>query len=106
MDKFDQILEHAKLPVYILSNGSDLRLEDFDGEPMSADVQKDLLARGFCFLGCMGILEGKPKAALANPVDPATSSLLSQAYVRFVVDRVNRHRQQKGQKAYVLPSLH
>ncbi len=90
-DKFEQIAEGADFPVCFLGNTetADYELLDLKRKPLLPESEKEnLLSRGLCFIGVMGIVEGVPAAALAEPLDAATASALAQAYLRYFIQRV------------------
>lgn len=84
-DKFEMVVRYATHPVCLLGNveTSDFELVDLDAELLSEDAQRELRERGLYFIGAMGILNGAPCTALAEPLDEGTILALSAAYVQY-----------------------
>jgi hypothetical protein len=105
-DKFEAIAGYAAHPVCILGNlqTSDFELMDVrDPEPLSEDTIHEIRRRGLRFIGAVGIVEGKPRTALDEPLDEATKFALSMAYLQFVAEA---NRKPKGDSAAFLARLH
>ncbi len=107
MDKFEQLVAAAQFPVCILGNlRSDFELVDLQSEPMSEDAKRDLSKRGMCFVGVIGLVEGVPRVALAEPLDAMTATALSQAFVQRIEDKINGILAPKGDSVEFLDRLY
>ena len=85
-DKHEVIAGFAQYPASILGN---LETRDFvliamNDLPLSEPSRLDYTARGFTYIGDVGILNGKPRTALYEPLDNDAITALSAAYIRLV----------------------
>ena len=89
-DKFEELAAVAACAVVVLGNGREFELIDLDTERDEIKEQKGRLSgSGFEFVGVIGLVDGRPKSALAVPLDHVTTAALSQAFVRPVEDALN-----------------
>ncbi|HEY2363487.1 MAG TPA: hypothetical protein VGK36_20365 [Candidatus Angelobacter sp.] len=81
MDKFEQLVSEAQFAVAILCNlgTSDFELIDLD----SKQIPNILSARGLRFGGAMGLVNGLPRVALAEPFDEKMCRALIDAFLRL-----------------------
>ena len=97
LDNLDRYELVGKLPVVIFGNTSsgDFELVDLDAAPVTLpEVKIAIEARGLAFLGTVAILDGKPRSALADPLDTPTITSLAEAYNRHIDARLkNRIRE-------------
>jgi hypothetical protein len=88
MDQFHQITETASYAVAIFGNPArgDFALFDLTkGTPFPVeDIQREIAERAFCFCGVMGIVQGVPRTALAEPLGEYTVTALSRAFIERV----------------------
>ena len=89
-DHFEQIVGFAAFPVAIVGNleSENFELIDIIPEPPSADVTQRLSERGMSFIAAIGIVEGAPGTALAEPLDAITATALRQALAWRAEDRI------------------
>ena len=78
------LLRDAQLAVCILGDDSlsDFALvsaDDFESPP-----------EGFRLIGVVGIVQGAPRSALSEPLDPETTRALSAACVHYIVQALER----------------
>lgn len=84
LDKFEAIAHDAQFPVCILGNPQTSEYALID---LEKPLPKTLLdERGMYFIGAIGIVDGAPRVALNEPLEDATISRLSQAYLRHIAD--------------------
>lgn len=90
LDKFDLIATYSANAVCILGNASgEYELIALDNVAVTlSKVKDDLLARGFHFVGVIGLMGGTPQPALAEPLDTPTIEALSASYSRLIDDRI------------------
>ena len=89
-DKFEQLVFDAQLSVAILGNPetADFELVDLSTPgPLSEDQLSR--ARRMHFVGVFAIVGCIPRTALALPLDDATYTALSAAFVRHIEVRAN-----------------
>lgn len=81
MEKFEQLLADSAFSRLILGNeaASDFLL--IEDRPWSDEAQSDIERRGLRFVGVLGVVQGRPKSALAVPMDEATITRLAQDFV-------------------------
>lgn len=84
LDKYERIAFHGQYVVTVLSNGSELELVDMDAAPLPQSA----VFRGFHFVGVVGLIDGALDVALAEPLDNATISAMSQAYLQFFENKL------------------
>ena len=90
LDKFEKIAWDAQYAVAIIGNPASSRfaLLDLDS-PCSEETRQELADTGCYFLGAIGIVEGLPKVALSEPLEPSATSAISQAFLQLVERRLN-----------------
>jgi hypothetical protein len=104
-DKFEAIAGYAAHPVCILGNlqTSDFELVDVsESAPLSEEAENEIRRRGLHFIGALGIVKGKPRTALDEPLDEATIFAISAAYFQYVTEA---NRKPKGDSAAFLARL-
>jgi hypothetical protein len=86
MDKFEEVVSASLLSVAILGNlqTSDFTLVDLLPEPLPESLRLEYIARGFSFIGVVGISKGVPRAALAEPLTDEDMRALSEAAVQHL----------------------
>lgn len=86
-DKADFIALYGKAVAVVLGNSahSDFELVDVNSVPLPDDIAANLHARGLGYVGTLGLVGGKFRSGFAVPLDAATLSALSQAYLEFCV---------------------
>ncbi len=90
LDKFDLIATYSTNAVAILGNAAG----EYELIPLHnvaatlAKVQTGLKARGFYFVGVVGLMGGTVQSALDVPLDTPTIEALSASYCRFIDDRI------------------
>jgi hypothetical protein len=82
-DKFEQIAFEAQLAVCVLANEgvTDIELVNLRSVPLP--TPPDFTGRNLHFLGVIGVVQGVPRTALAEPLDPVRISALSAAFIRY-----------------------
>lgn len=84
MDKFEQLSTAASYAVAIFGNQAQGDFALFDltrGTPYPVeDHKREIAERALCFCGVMGIVQGVPYTALAEPLDTYTITALSHAF--------------------------
>ncbi len=108
LDKFQRIAWDGQSAAAILGNGSEFQLVDVsDANAIPSEEQRQkLLRRGFCFVGVVGLIEGSTIFALAEPLDETSTAVLSQAYVAFIEQRINKNAKPVGDGADWLTRLY
>jgi hypothetical protein len=101
LDKFQRIAWYGQSAAAILGNGAEFQLVDVaDVKAIpNEDHRQQLLARGFRFIGIVGLIEGSAKIALAEPLDDTTTAALAQAYLVFIEQRINKSAKPVGDGA-------
>lgn len=90
MDKFETLVAESSIAVAILANADATDIEMLPVQPRSYALEKaQELARlwaprGLRFIGMAGIADGKPRTALAVPLDDLRISALSQAFIAYI----------------------
>jgi hypothetical protein len=108
VDKFDRLLWDAELAVGILGNPAalDFQLIDLAPGPFPDGLRDAVTKRGLYFLGVVGLVQGVPHSALAEPLDTATASWLATAYNKHVEAAVNAMLERAClERMYLLPDL-
>lgn len=95
MDKFQKIAFESQLAAVILGNGTEFELVALTGL-LSEERTRELQARKFSFVGIVGLIEGRPRTALAEPLDELSSVALAQAYVALIENRINESAKAVG----------
>ena len=94
-DKFTALVSQARFSVFLLGN---LHTRDFEIYPVEAPVPAATDAaydgRGLEFLGCAGIVEGRPRTELNGPLDDAAITALSQQYAGYVAGLLSARTQE------------
>jgi hypothetical protein len=97
-DKFEQIAFEAQLAVCVLANEgvTDIELVNLRSVPLP--TARDFTGRNLHFLGVIGIVQGVPRTALAEPLDPVRISALSAAFIAYceVLLDAGLEQQRKG----------
>jgi hypothetical protein len=89
LDKFELIATHARDVVTILGNAAG----EYELIPLHnvaatlSKVKDDLLARGFRFVGVIGLMGGTVQPALDVPLDTPTIAALCASYSHFIEER-------------------
>ena len=98
IDKFEQIAFESQLSVCILANEgvTDIELVNLKSVPLP--TPRDFPGRTLHFLGVIGIVQGVPRTALAEPLDPVRISALSAAFIAYceVLLDAGLEQQRKG----------
>jgi hypothetical protein len=108
MDKFERLALESQAAAAILGNGHEFEIIDL-GKPEampSSEYRRKLLERGFRFVGIVGLIEGRPKTALAEPLDEISTAALSRAYVDLIEQRINESAKAVGDGTDWLTSLY
>lgn len=87
MDRFERIAGYGQFPAVIVGNPSSF---DYEVVPIDAEAPwpwHDLTGRDQRFLGTIGILEGAPKAELAERLDGMATQYISALYCAHVAGR-------------------
>jgi hypothetical protein len=82
MDKFTQLLSASQFTRFVFGNNGTSDYVLADALPLSSDSRREVERRALTFVGVLGIVHGRPKSALAVPVDAATINAISQTFVR------------------------
>jgi hypothetical protein len=100
MDKFEKLAFESSIAAAVLGNVStgDFQLVDVTSLPLSTEDQASFHARGFGFLGLLGVCDGIPHTALAVELDPTTTSALSSAFVQFVWKALSEKGRAQGKR--------
>ncbi len=88
LDKEEQLVWDAQLSVCIMGNGDGTEFELLNNGPEPAltdEFLADLKSRGLEYLGVIGIVDGRVRVALAEPLDADVITLLSAAFVRHAM---------------------
>jgi hypothetical protein len=106
MDKFEQLAWDATYSAGLLGNGTEFELVDIPLKSLSEQLIK-WQSKNFGFIGIIGIVNGRPKVALALPLDDATISALSAAFVQRIESAINAvEKVAAGDSAEFLQRLH
>jgi hypothetical protein len=113
-DKFEALYMDAQLAVSILGNADVTDIEMLPMKPYELSPEKiqelviQWAGRGLRFIGAIGIVDGKPRTALAVPLDDRRISALSQAFIAYceVLLSGSVEEQQKGDSVTWLHALH
>ncbi len=93
LNKHEQLAHDGDFIVCILGNLQTSEFELLDPAQLAvADTARTLTRRGFQYVGTVGMVNGAPRTALDEPLDDATISTLSSAYVRHVTARAGLGR--------------
>src|SRR5664280_404762 len=88
-DKFETLAMESSIAVSILANADVTDIELLPIQPKGLGTEKvNELARlwafrGLRWIGTIGIVDGQPHTALAEPLDPARISALSAAFIAY-----------------------
>jgi len=113
-DKFQTLVTEATLAVEVLANADMTDIEMLPSRPNSLGAEKiDELARlwafrGLRWIGTIGIIDGRVRAAVAVPLDPLRISALSAAFIAYgdVLLASGIEQQQTGAELAWLEKLH
>jgi hypothetical protein len=89
MDKFDILATEASIAVSVLGNAdvTDIELIRLGtnglGTERVAELARLWAFRGLHFVGTIGIVDGKPRAAFAEALDERRMSALAQAFIAY-----------------------
>lgn len=90
-DKFEEIAWSASYAVAVVGNPASGGFELFDlgpAEQPSEARNRELLGLGFEFLGVIGIVRGRVRVALSEPVAPEMSSAISAAFCQHIENAI------------------
>lgn len=113
-DKFEALAMEAQLAVCVLGNADVTDMELLLAKPNGLSPEKirelsiQWAARGLQFIGMIGVVDGKPRTALAVPLDERRIAAISQAFISYceVVLSDNVAERQKGDSVAWLHALH
>lgn len=84
MDRFEQITNVASYAVAVFGNPAQGEFSLFDlskGTPFPVDdIQREIAERSLVFCGVLGVVQGIPCTAFAEPLDGCTIQALSHAF--------------------------
>jgi len=109
LDKFEQLVLDAKLPVCVLASPTlnDFELVNVDTLPLSPEALADFNKRNMHFFGVFGLVGGAFQSALTADLDDRTIRALAEAYVRHVFNALSapRYAEPRGDSADWLRKL-
>jgi hypothetical protein len=82
MTKFQQFVANAEVAVCILGNPESGDFALCDLGPHAEDLQRDLVQRGYRFVGLLGMVQGVPRSALAEPLEANAIDALAEAFLK------------------------
>lgn len=82
MDKYTELLYESQFTRFVFGNNATSDYVLADALPLSDDSQREVERRALTFVGVIGVVQGRPKSALAVELDAATINALSQTFVQ------------------------
>jgi hypothetical protein len=108
-DATRQLIIESKICAGVLGRGEDfilIRLND--GEPLDQALVEDVVARGYRYVGVLGLKDGRPLVQLApeNPEAVYTMSFAALAWVHSIAEHLRPQPQPQGDGVAWLEALH
>jgi len=85
MDKFEQLARDAEYALFLLANESTGDFELIEPQPIPTDAARGYSERGLSFGGVLALVGGKPRSALALPLEDATVDAIVREFIARVV---------------------
>jgi hypothetical protein len=84
LDKFEKLTAESQFTLVLLANEESGDFELIDPQPVPEDRAKTFAERGLTFGGVLGVVSGKPRSALAMPLDGETVTRIVGEFTRRV----------------------